>query len=92
MTEKDRHFADGSGGWEGAKSYDGKKAWSSIIHSILSAKHYYRLLLFVKKYVKFSLIFVPFGVIVLCMKKRQFLNMFAGPSFKNKEQFCFVKK
>ncbi len=33
-------LADGRGGgcWDGAKSYDGEKAWSSIIHSILSER------------------------------------------------------
>jgi hypothetical protein len=38
-TEKERQLADGrEGGWggRGAESYDRKKAWSSIDHSILS--------------------------------------------------------
>ncbi len=31
---KKRHLADrrGGGGWEGAQSYDGEEAWSSINH------------------------------------------------------------
>ncbi len=35
-TDKDRQLADGSEGGRGAESYDRKKAWSSINHSILS--------------------------------------------------------
>jgi hypothetical protein len=31
-----RQLADGRGGRVGAKSYDGQKAWHSIIHVILS--------------------------------------------------------
>jgi hypothetical protein len=39
-TEKEKQFAEVRG-WEGAKSYDGEKAWSSINHSILSATKTY---------------------------------------------------
>jgi hypothetical protein len=38
-TEKERQLADGRVGevvWGRAKAHDGEKAWSSIIHSILS--------------------------------------------------------
>jgi hypothetical protein len=39
-VEKERHLADereGEGGGRGAESYDRKKAWPSINHSLLSA-------------------------------------------------------
>jgi hypothetical protein len=40
-TEKDRHISGwkegGGGAGKGAESYDRKKAWSSVKHSILSA-------------------------------------------------------
>jgi hypothetical protein len=42
-TEKERHLADGRGEGgcgEGANSYDGEKAWSSINHSLLSGLKY----------------------------------------------------
>jgi hypothetical protein len=35
-ADKERQFADGRGGGRGAESYDRKKAWSSINHSIPS--------------------------------------------------------
>jgi hypothetical protein len=40
-TEKERQLAEGGrgGGWEGAKSYDSKKGWSSINHSILLERY-----------------------------------------------------
>jgi hypothetical protein len=39
-TEQERQLAHGREGGGGAKSYDGKKAWSSINYSILSAISY----------------------------------------------------
>ncbi len=39
-TEEESQLDGGEGGERGAESYDRRKAWSSINHSILSAAQY----------------------------------------------------
>ncbi len=67
-TEKERQLADGrgrEGGGRGAISYDCKKAWASIYHSILTALQYYLSYLYIS---------TPIFYVIL-MNKTLFLNI-----------------